>query len=105
MKNKLCTKCILPDNYVGISFDDDGVCNFCNERKDHQYLGKEKLKEEINSIFLKYPDRKYDCVVGLSGGRDSTYLLWYVVNEMNINPIISSLARFSCRNEANEGGR
>ena len=88
MDLKRCTKCILPENYTGIEFDKDGVCNYCNEEvKKNPYLGKEKLIERINEILSHHPDRKYDCVVGFSGGRDSTFLLWYIVKELHFKPL------------------
>jgi tRNA(Ile)-lysidine synthase TilS/MesJ len=87
MEKKLCKKCILPENYVGLSLDENGICNFCNNYKKGQYLGKEKLLEKINTILSKNPERTYDCVVGLSGGRDSSFLLWYVVHELKLKPL------------------
>ncbi|MBN1167498.1 MAG: hypothetical protein JXA44_10275 [Methanospirillaceae archaeon] len=87
MEIRLCKKCILPENYEGLSLDDDGVCNFCNTNKLKKYQGKEKLLEDINGILLHHPDRTYDCLVGLSGGRDSTFLLWYVVQELKLKPL------------------
>ncbi len=90
MNKKLCSKCILPDNYVGISFDDDNTCNFCKERIKNnfpEYQGKDVLKEDINNILKHHPNRKYDCVVGFSGGRDSTFMLWYIVTQLNIKPL------------------
>jgi len=85
--NELCQSCILPKNYVSIEIDNKGVCNYCNNYKSIEYLGEEKLKDRIDSILEKYPNRKYDCVVGFSGGRDSTYLLWYVVERLKLKPL------------------
>ena len=85
--NELCKKCILPKNYVSIEMDNSGVCNYCNNYTPINYLGEEKLKEKIDSILKKYPYRKYDCVVGFSGGRDSTYLLWYIVKKLHLKPL------------------
>ncbi|GJQ61394.1 MAG: hypothetical protein SCALA702_04470 [Melioribacteraceae bacterium] len=69
-----CTRCILPDSIPGISFDEKGVCNFCNDNfpnynpKGDDFLQKilrEGLRENSGA----------DCLVGLSGGKDSTYTL------------------------------
>jgi tRNA(Ile)-lysidine synthase TilS/MesJ len=87
MKTKLCTKCILPANYVGLKLDESGLCNFCREEKEQQFLGKEKLIERVNNILSNHPERKYDCVVGFSGGRDSTYLLYFIVHELKLKPL------------------
>jgi hypothetical protein len=82
-----CTKCVLPVNYTGIEFDKEGVCNYCREEKEHSYSGKDNLIKRINEILSLHPDRKYDCVVGFSGGRDSTFLLWYIVKELHYKPL------------------
>lgn len=85
---KYCTRCILPETYPGIHFNDEGICNFCLEKQeDHAVLGKEKLLEIIHSTKRTGP---YDCVVPLSGGKDSSYILYYVVNELGLNPIAVS---------------
>jgi len=85
--DKLCNKCILPENYSGVVFNSEGVCNYCVNEQEPHFMGKQKLKEDIKEILDKSPDRKYDCLVGLSGGRDSTYLLWYIVKELNLKPL------------------
>lgn len=84
---KLCKSCILPENFAGITFNEKGICNLCENYEPIQYLGKERLKKDVDEILKNKPDRKYDCVVGLSGGRDSTYLLWYVVNVLKLKPL------------------
>lgn len=85
---KYCTKCILPETFPGVSFNKDGVCNFCLEDKPaHKIIGKEKLL----AVLLSNAKRaKYDCVVPLSGGKDSTFILFYVVKELGLNPIAVS---------------
>src|SRR5690554_3866549 len=88
MEKKICKKCILPKNYSGISFDTNGICSYCNNYKNIEYLGEIKLKTDITNI-LKYSNNQseYDCIVAFSGGRDSTYLLWYVVNILKLKPL------------------
>lgn len=75
-----CTKCILPDTFPGIHFNDDSVCNYCLEfRSVQKGIGKAKLLQLLSS----HPKRgKYDCVVPISGGKDSTFILYYVVKEL-----------------------
>lgn len=64
-----------------ITFDENGVCNYYYEYKEAEKtktlsgtLAKRKLKEVIDLIKFKGKDKKYDCVIGVSGGIDSTYL-------------------------------
>ena len=82
---KRCTKCILPDTYPMIKFDIKGVCNFCNDYKKQKFLGREKLEEILCKVRRK--DGGIDCLVGLSGGRDSSYGLHVLKKEFNMNPI------------------
>ena len=85
---RYCSRCILPDTYPGISFDREGVCNFCLDyRPVHRDLGKEALLEVLHSRAKTGP---YDCVVPLSGGKDSTFILRYIVRELRLKPIAVS---------------
>lgn len=74
---KRCSKCILPESYPDISFDAEGVCNYCKTYENMKYKGEKALQEMIS----KYGKGKgdYDCLVGISGGRDSAYALYYLV--------------------------
>ena len=86
---KRCSKCILPENYPGITFDEDNICNYCKDHKEFQYRGVEALREKINTSLTSDNDRnkEYDCVIGFSDGRDSTYLLHFLVKTLNLNVI------------------
>lgn len=89
MKNEItfCKSCLLPSNYLNIKIDEEGVCNQCREFKPTEYLGKERLLKEIQEPLKLNTSKKYDCVIGFSGGRDSTYLLWFVVKELKLKPL------------------
>jgi hypothetical protein len=67
-----CTKCLMPVTYPGVILDDHGVCNLCRDHRPFTPLGEDVLKEKLASR----RGRKYDCIVGLSGGKDSSYLAW-----------------------------
>jgi len=82
---KRCSRCVLPVNYPGIRFDDDGVCNFCHGTEEIKLLGEEKFLEVIDK-FRNGPG-KYDCMVAMSGGRDSTYVLWYAVKKLGLRTL------------------
>jgi len=82
---KRCNTCILPINYPCITFNNQGVCNLCENYQAPTYLGIEQLKTDIGLILEKYPKRQFDCVIGLSGGRDSTYLLHILKKELKLN--------------------
>lgn len=85
---KYCKKCILPETYPGISFDAEGICNFCKAYKPQKdQLRKEKLVELLGSVKSK---GKYDCVVPMSGGKDSSFILYFAVKELGLNPLVVS---------------
>ena len=79
---KTCTRCVLPDNYPGIEFDENGVCNYCNAHQKWTYRGREALDNFLKKFSGK--GEKYDCVVGVSGGRDSSFALNYLAKQTNL---------------------
>jgi len=105
---KRCTRCILPETFPFIHFDKAGVCNYCNNYKKLVFKGRENLEEALEPFRLK--DNRPDCIVAFSGGRDSSYSLHYIKNELKMNPIaysydwgmITDLAR---RNQARLCGK
>jgi len=93
MEYKRCTRCVSDTTINGISFDEKGVCNFCktHDRLEKEYPlgteGEKNLDELIKKIKNKGKNKKYDCVVGLSGGTDSTYCL-YLSKKMGLRPLV-----------------
>ncbi len=82
---KRCTRCILPETMPYISFDTDGVCNYC---KAYTPRNNPKPKEELFKLVEPY--RKAtgdDCIVPFSGGRDSCFGLHLIVNELKMKPV------------------
>lgn len=80
-----CTKCLLPETFPGIAFDEEGVCSICRSYKKIEYKGEEKLLQEIKKNVSK--DSRFDCIIPLSGGRDSCYMIHYVVKELHLKPV------------------
>ena len=89
---KRCTRCILPESYPGITYDKKGVCDLCIGYRERKYLGKEALKKDIDSFYRKRGkrNRKYDCLLGVSGGRDSSYLLYVLTKVLNLKVLAYS---------------
>jgi N-acetyl sugar amidotransferase len=91
--NKVCTRCIIDDTIFGITFDKNGVCPFCNihDEIEKKYpLNQEtkyKLEQLIGKIKKAGKGKKYDCIVGVSGGRDSTYTLYNAV-KLGLRPLV-----------------
>ncbi|MDP4532068.1 hypothetical protein Q9252_07900 [Marinobacter salarius] len=82
---KRCSKCILPETMPYIHFDDEGVCNYCN---NYKLRNIPKPKEELFDLVEPYRrSGAPDCIVPFSGGRDSCYGLHLIVKELGMNPI------------------
>ncbi len=70
-----CKKCLLHDGIPGVTLSGEKVCNFCETVQHPELKGMDALKGELDKARANNPDCKYDCVVGLSGGRDSTWIM------------------------------
>lgn len=84
-KLKRCTKCILPETMPYISFNDDGVCNYCTH-----YTLRNVPRPKSELLELVKPYRRTsgsECIVPFSGGRDSCYGLHLIVTELDLKPI------------------
>lgn len=100
---KRCKRCYLPSNYAGISFDEEGVCNYCQkERDEHQYAGIDALRNDINKILSESRNRPYDCAVAFSGGRDSSYLLYFAKEVLGLKVLAVTLKHDFVTPEAEE---
>ncbi len=76
---KRCTTCILPETFPGIKYDQSGVCNYCDNSIQIEVEGEQKLGERL-SEYRNIGD-KYDCIVPISGGRDSCFVLYEIVKK------------------------
>jgi len=87
---KYCTKCISPETQAAIQFDDQGVCNVCRSSEvKHQEIDWDARGEMLNRLVKRYKNKgEYDCIVPFSGGKDSTYQLWYVVRVLHMKPLV-----------------
>ncbi|MCW3985545.1 MAG: hypothetical protein NWE91_03935 [Candidatus Bathyarchaeota archaeon] len=74
-----CTKCILPETFPGIEFDEDGVCNYCLDYEPVEVYGEEALCTVLDAY--RNAGEKYDCLVPISGGRDSSFVLHQIVKK------------------------
>ena len=79
-----CNRCVM-DNWSDetIVFDSNGYCNYCNSALDQfckvyfpNDKGKDKLNKLISKVKMEGKDKKYDCIMGISGGLDSSYLAY-----------------------------
>lgn len=90
-----CTQCVMDTTDSKISFDEHGVCDHCRnfekrikpywKPKENDFEGLEKLAQEIRKAGK---GRDYDCILGLSGGADSSYLAYIAKEVMHLRPLV-----------------
>jgi N-acetyl sugar amidotransferase len=89
---QVCNKCIYTDKTPGISFDSDGICNYCamhdelNKEFPTGEAGYSRLKSLASQIKAEGKDKEFDCIVGVSGGCDSSYLC-HITKELGLRPL------------------
>lgn len=109
MFSKRCKKCLITKNYPKAHFDEQGVCNCCRGEKDiyvtlnlkKHHKKQDKLRKDFETTIQKVKGDRYDCIVGISGGKDSIYLLWLLTQKYHLtclaltvdNGLLSSYAK------------
>ena len=92
--HQVCTRCVMDDTAQDILFDDDGVCNYCTEflaRLDHYVepdpaSRERKLVKLVEAVKVNGKNKAYDCIIGVSGGVDSSYTLMKAV-QLGLRPL------------------
>ncbi|MCB9204947.1 MAG: N-acetyl sugar amidotransferase [Flavobacteriales bacterium] len=90
---KQCTRCVADSTIPGIQFDTNDWCSLCDfhDKLDAIYpennLSLIKLEKRLKKIRESGKNKPYDCIIGISGGRDSTYLLYVAVQKWNLRPL------------------
>lgn len=86
---KYCKRCVMPDTKPNLSFDEEGICNACRNYEKRDAVDWNKRKEELMSILDKYRSKdglNWDCIIPVSGGKDSTYQVVTML-ELGMNPL------------------
>lgn len=84
---KYCKCCLYPETKPDLWFNEDGICSACISFENRKNINwKAKQKEFIDIIQTKNPRGNYDCVVPVSGGKDSTYQV-IKVKQLGFNPL------------------
>ena len=87
---KSCTRCFLPETQETIAFNDKGVCNICTANTVKQeVIDWESQKVALDALVEEHRGKyDYDCIVPFSGGKDSTWTLYYLVKEYGLKPLV-----------------
>ena len=94
-KYQQCARCVLDTSVLGITFDSEGICHYCRDydktAKNLVLLDEKKKEEKLNQILSQIKNsgrhKRYDSLIGLSGGADSSYLV-YLAHQLGLRPLI-----------------
>lgn len=93
--HKICSKCVMDTTDSAISFDGAGVCDHCRDFEQNvkpnwqtDNRGREQLNNLIEEIRQVGEGKDFDCILGLSGGLDSSYMLHLLVKEFGLRPLV-----------------
>ena len=87
---KFCKKCLYPSTKPQLQFDERGICSACNNHKLKDEVNWVKKKEDLLLILEKYRsknDNNYDCIIPVSGGKDSTFQTYTIKETFGLNPL------------------
>lgn len=92
---QICTNCVMDTTDSKITFDKDGVCDHCHSFKEDllpnwhtDERGLLELRRTVEAIKKDGQGREFDCIMGMSGGADSSYLLHVAVKELGLRPLV-----------------
>src|ERR1035437_4837103 len=90
---QICTRCIYDETVPSITFDENGICNYCHMIDDliEEYgtgkpEGQKKFEDIVQLIKKEGKGKKYDCVIGVSGGKDSSHMV-HMALQMGLRPL------------------
>lgn len=94
-KYQICSNCVMDTSDSKIVFDDQGVCDHCNDFytnvKPNWHTddkGRTEMQEVVAKIKKGGEGKDFDCILGMSGGVDSSYLLHLAVKELGLRPLV-----------------
>lgn len=90
-----CTKCVMPSTRPGITFDKNGVCSACQSYDNRKKVDYAKRWEEFGRLCDRYRGMNgangYDCMIAVSGGKDSHFQTYIMKEVMGMNPLLVSV--------------
>jgi N-acetyl sugar amidotransferase len=94
MKMRYCKRCLQPDTRPGIVFDDEQICFACRYEESKKTIDWAAREAELQSFAdeakeeAKKRGNTYDCIIGVSGGKDSTFQAVYAKEKLGLNPLL-----------------
>ncbi|MCK9380228.1 MAG: N-acetyl sugar amidotransferase [Sulfuritalea sp.] len=92
---QICAHCIMDTSDSSIAFDERGWCVYCNNFQNNilpswhtDERGRQKLLDAVEKIKARSKGKDFDCIIGLSGGLDSSYLTYIAKEELGLRPLL-----------------
>ena len=88
---RYCKKCLYPDTKPQIIFNDEGICSACVNHEKKEIIDWNEKRQEFEEILDKYKSKNktnYDCIIPVSGGKDSHYQTYVIKKEFGLNPLV-----------------
>jgi len=89
---RICKRCLYPENHpLNITFDDEGICSGCRVHEEKDILDWKERSEKLESILDNYKNKSgnnYDCIIPVSGARDSYFIVHTIKNVYGLNPLL-----------------
>lgn len=92
---KYCKRCLQPDTRPNTTFSADGICPACNYFEALQHVDWQERFEILQDLLQRFPRRKgqyHDCIIGVSGGKDSTRQALFLRDRLGVNPLLVCLS-------------
>ena len=90
---KYCKKCLYPNTKPQLEFNDEGVCSACTNFNDKSNINWEEKRQELEEVLKKFSSKNennYDCIIPVSGGKDSFFQTYFITKELGYNPLVVS---------------
>lgn len=91
-KMRYCTKCVSPmSSAIPVTFDDDGICSACKvagQRDEIDWEARLKKLKRMTDRYRSKDGTNYDCIIPVSGGKDSYFQVHVIKNILNLNPLL-----------------
>jgi len=94
---KRCKNCVMPDTKPGVILDDEGICPACRHAEKKTKIDWNARFNELRDLCEKYRknDGSYDCIITVSGGKDSTFQIYLLKEILKMNPLLINVGNFS----------
>ena len=85
-----CSRCLLPETHETLVLDSEGVCNVCRAQEVKAKIDWTERLEQLDALVAEYRGRyRYDCLIPFSGGKDSTWTLYYLMKRYpGLKPLV-----------------